>query len=288
VVDRVYAAKGEKVWPEPYDYRADGTARLTKQLASASPDEVVCGAGRWQALEAVIGIKEFAKLFAAWQAADINPSKPAEKLEAALVAVRPEKADALKKGFADAAPLLVAARRESGFARVELPAAKIESKPLTLAGDDGSADGKRSIAGGGHARQFDAPAGGEWYLRAVSIHGARYGPAAPPADTFDVALCDAEMRPIAVWKQPYKLFERGQAKWVRIETPPTLVPAAFNVCVVFRPTARNGVFVSSDSSADGHSRVATPGEAGNPLKQADRMIRVELDRPKTADALRKQ
>src|SRR5204863_902452 len=114
---------------------------------------------------------------------------------------------------------------------------------------------------------FEAPAGGEWYLRAVSVHGARYGPAAPPADMFDVALCDAQMRPIAVWKQQYKLFERGQPKWVRVETPPTLVPpGALYVCVVFRPTAQNGVFVSSDAGTTGHSRVTTPGAVGELFK----------------------
>jgi hypothetical protein len=58
--------------------------------------------------------------------------------------------------------------------------------------------------------------------------------------------------------------------------------------VVFRPTAQNGVFVSRDAGTSGHSRVATPGAAGEPFKQGDWMIRVELDRPKAADALRKQ
>jgi hypothetical protein len=72
---------------------------------------------------------------------------------------------------------------------------------------------------------------------------------------------------------------------VRIEVPPTLVPGAFNVCVVFRPTAQSGVFVSYDTSTQGDSRVATPGAAGDVLKQGDWMIRVELDRPKTADPL---
>src|SRR5207244_315788 len=136
--------------------------------------------------------------------------------------------------------------------------------------DDGAPEGKKSIAGGGHARLFAAPAEGEWYLRSVSVYGARYGPVAAPADQFDVALCDDQMRPIAVWKHPYKLFDRGAAKWVRIDlTQPTLVPAKFNVCVVFRPTAQNGVFVSYDSSTKGNSRVAKPGEAGNALEQGD-------------------
>ena len=55
---------------------------------------------------------------------------------------------------------------------------------------------------------------------------------------------------------------------------------------VFRPTAQNGVFVDYDSSTQGSSCVATPGVAGDPLKQGDWMIQVELDRPKATDALR--
>jgi len=46
------------------------------------------------------------------------------------------------------------------------------------------------------------------------------------------------------------------------------------------------VFVDYDSSTQGSSCVATPGVAGDPLKQGDWMIRVELDRPKATDALR--
>src|SRR6185503_11604050 len=114
---------------------------------------------------------------------------------------------------------------------------------------------KKSIAGGGHARKFVAPGGDEWYLTAVSVHGARYGAPRPPAGaTFDVALCDRKMRPIATWKQPYGAFPRGEAKWVRIDVPPTRVPAGaegFYVALDFRPTASQGVYVSLDESTKG-------------------------------------
>lgn len=287
VVDCVYALKGEKLWADPYDYRADGTARLTKQLAAASPDEVTRGAGQWQALVAIVGRERMPKLFAAWQAAVIDPASPAKQLLPTLVAVVPEKKEVIEQWWKIAAPLLIRERPASDFKRIEIPVAKLENKPLELKLDDNAADGKRSIAGGGHARLFHAPAGGEWYLRTVSVHGGRYGPPTPPADSFDLALCDADMKPIAVWKLPYKSFDRAQAKWTRLQVPtPALVPANFNVCVVFRPTAQNGVFVSYDTSTSGDSRTATPGAAGDVLKQGDWMIRVELDRPKAADALR--
>jgi hypothetical protein len=287
-VDGVYAAKGERLWPEPYDYRADGTRRLDKQLKSASPSDIDRAAGQWRELDAIIGRKQFPKLFAAWQKAQPDLSAPSKQLLAALLETFPEKREALEKWWQSAAPILLQDRPRSGFARVTIEPGKLEGKPLALKEDDDAPDGKRSIAGGGHGRLFQAPVEGQWYLRSVSIHGARYGPAAAPADQFDIVLCDADMRPIAVWKQPYKAFERGQTKWVRFEIPPTLVPAKFNLCAVFRPTASNGVFVDYDSSTQGNSRVATPGAPGEPLKQGDWMIRAELDRPKTADLFREK
>jgi hypothetical protein len=161
-------------------------------------------------------------------------------------------------------------------------------QPLKIVNDDGSAEGKKSIAGGGHARLLETPGSGEWYLRAVSIFGARYGSPAPPPTDFDIALCDADMKPTATWKHPYKLFDRGEMKWVRIDVPPTLAPGKFYVCAVFRPTASSGIFVGYDDSTHGSSQTATPGKSGDEFKAGDWMIRVELDRVKGADALKEQ
>ncbi len=89
VVDRVWAAKGEKLWSDPYDYRADGSARLDRALAAKSPSAVDRGAGQWRKLEALIGRKGFVKLFDAWQEAGVDATKPSEPLLAALTKVRP-------------------------------------------------------------------------------------------------------------------------------------------------------------------------------------------------------
>ena len=85
VVDAVYQAKGERLWPDPYDYRADGSARLARQRQDARPDDVVKGAGQWQDLEAIIGRKAFPGLFKEWQAAKIDAAKP----DAAIGRARP-------------------------------------------------------------------------------------------------------------------------------------------------------------------------------------------------------
>jgi hypothetical protein len=67
--------------------------------------------------------------------------------------------------------------------------------------------------------------------------------------------------------------------------PPTRVPARFAACVVFRPTASSGAYVSFDSSTNGNSFTGVPGKPGGKLPGGDWMIRVDLDRPKDADAL---
>lgn len=285
VVDEVYKAEGEKLWPDPYDYRADGTRRLAAQLKDAKPSDIAQGAGKWQELEGIIGRQGFAPLFTAWQAAKVDPAKP-EGLKDELVKLLPDKKDSIERWWKAAAQVLVERREASGFAKAELAADKLSGKPVTLAGDDGAADGKKSMAGTGHARAFDVPGEGEWYVTAVSVYGARYGPAAAPATDFDVVLCDAELKPIATWKKPYSAFARGNMGWVRLAVPPTRVPKGFVVCLSFRPTATGGVFVGYDAGTTGHSSVALPGKPGDPFKDGDWMVRVELDRPKAADALR--
>lgn len=284
VVDKVWAAQGESLWPDKYDYREDGLARLHKQLAAKSPDDVTRGAGQWEKLEKIIGRKGFAKVFAAWQAAGVDATKPKGALLAALSGVQPDKKDALADWWKTAAELFVQASGKSGFEAKTIAPARLTGKPLALVFDDDAPDGRKSIAGGGHARKFKTPGPGEWYIRSVSVYGLRYGRSAP-SDTFDVALCDEKMGTIAVWKKPYSTFGAGDPKWVKMIVAPTRVPESFYVDLNFRPTATRGVFVCFDSSTKGNSLVAIPGKPGGPFENGDWMIRIELDQPKEASAL---
>lgn len=289
VVDQVYAAKGPKLWPDPYDYREDGTARLRRQLDDNSkPSPVTQAAGQWLKLEAIIGRPGFAKLFAAWQAANVDPAKPESELLAALVKLAPDKKAPLEEWWKTAGPLFIEKQARSGIRAETIPLSQLGDQALTLKLDDDTSDGKKSIAGGGHARRFRTPAGGPWYIKAVWAHGARYGYPKPPAESFDVALCDKEMAVIAPWKKPYSTFERGESKWVKIPVQPTRVPDEFHICLDFKPTATKGVYVSYDASTHGSSQVATPGKQGRALAEGDWMIRVELARPKEADPLKAQ
>lgn len=281
VTDRVYAAQGQALWPDPYDYRADGTARLNRQLADKSPDDVTIAAGQWQKLATILGPKGFHKVFAAWQAAKVDAANPSPALLAALVEVQPDKKDALTAWWKASESVFVQKTDRSVVKAEQIPVSRLAGKPFKLELDDGTADGKQSIAGSGHARKFSTPEAGEWYLRKVGVFGVRYG--ASPAGTFEIALCDEQMKPIATWKKPYAAFKTGELQWVTFDVLPTRVPKDFYVCLNFRPTATHGVFVGKDSSTSGSSLAATPGIEGKGLAQADWMIRCELDQAKPAD-----
>lgn len=280
VTDRVYAAKGQSLWPDPYDYREDGAARLNQQLASAKPDAITKAAGQWLKLESIVGQKAFPKLFAAWQAANIAPTKPNDAVLLALIKFDDAKVAPLADWWKSASPAFIEKREASAVGAETIAPGRLTGKPTKIALDDDSADDKRSIAGGGHARTFEAPDEKDWYIVAVWVHGGRYGLPRAPDTQFDISLCEPDLKAISTWKKPYASFNRGDSNWVRFDVPPTRVPRKFSVCLNFRPTATNGIYVSMDNSTKGASVIGTPGKPGNPLKNGDWMIRVELDRAK--------
>jgi len=284
VVDRVYAKEGQDLWPTPYDYRADGTARLRRQLASPNATDVVLGARQWQRLADILGEDRFPNLFEAWQKAAADPLEPNAALGNAAVELFPDRRGQVEAWWKAAAPLFVEFRQRSDVKAQSVKPVEVTGKPVALSKDDGTSEGRRSIAGGGHARLFDSP-GPDFYLTSVSFYGARYGTAKPPDQDFQIALCDDRLRPIAVWKKPYAAAPRGEMDWIKVEVPPTRVPDKFYLCLVFDPNATKGIYVGYDSSTKGHSQAGTPGRPGRPLPDADWMIRAELDRRKDADAL---
>jgi len=130
---------------------------------------------------------------------------------------------------------------------------------VTLKYDDGTMEGRRSIAGSGHAVLFDRP-DGEWDVTRVQVYGSRYGEAQPPDEDFQVYIADADMNVIAQVDAPYSRFVRGQWAWVFVDVPPTAVPDRFYVCVTFDPARTKGVYVGYDESAtQRRSQRALPG-----------------------------
>jgi len=144
-----------------------------------------------------------------------------------------------------------------------------------IAIDDGASAGKKSIAGSGHAVVLDTPAGGG-SLTAVKIFGSRYGTPQPPAEDFSVWLCDADGKSIKEFKFPYKVFLRGDPKWVTLKLPePAALPreGKFILCVGFNPQQTKGVYVHFDKHADGDNRTGLPGSLNEAFTQGDWMIR---------------
>ena len=281
LVDGVYAREGPDLWPDKYDYRADGMARLTKQVAGSRRDEATDGAALWLELAGIVGDKGIAPIFKAWGQIEVDASDPGPALGKALAGSN--KNPRLAAWWKKAEPVFVLKREKSGFAPKTLAPKDLSGRPKELAQDDGTPAGKSSLAGGGHAVRFDAPGDG-WCLTAVAIYGSRYGAAQAPSENFHVWLCDADFKAIADFPFPYATFEGGNPKWVRLPIRPSLVPAKFIVCVGFNPTAAKGVFVSHDGAGSGASLAGVPGEKGRPFDKGDWLIRVQIDRPKAGAA----
>jgi len=283
IIDKVYEKCGESLWPDAYDYRADGMKRLNTQLASPNPDTVTICAGKWRELSDLIGKKSIPILFQTWEkaASNIDPANPNITLKLALpVPSDSSRATQLDEWFKGFAKDYIVAIKPSNVPLQTVNQNALSSKSLSLKYDDGTSDGMQSIAGSGHTIFFDVPAGKEYYLTQISIYGSRYGYPQAPREDFYISLCDGNLKPIKTWRKPYGLFERGNPQWYKIVIEPTRVSQRFAICFNFNPTATKGIYVHRDDSTSGHSAVALPGGSFNIMPKGDWMIRVEVDTTK--------
>jgi hypothetical protein len=285
LVDKVYAREGMKLWPDRYDYRADGTQRLAAQLRQAKPSDIARGAQAWQQLVGIVGEKAMPDQFRGWGKAKVDPRDPAAAFKPILTAGRDEKK--LAAWWQRHESLLIVKREGSEFAVERAKPDDLTGSPHELVHDDGESAGKSSIAGGGHAVRFsitDADA----YLTRVAVFGSRYGAPTAPKENFRVWLCDSSGKEIAGWEFPYDRFARGAADWVSLDVEPTRVPREFFVFVAFNPAATKGVFVSYDGESAGNSFTGLPGGEPAKFSKGDWLIRGHVDRPKGTDALSPQ
>lgn len=283
IVDGVCLVEKEELWPDNYNYPADGMAHLMRQLAQPKPSNTTKGAALWKELAEILGDKGISAVFRAWSKADIDPTDPGAALRTALLTGRPD--SRVAEWWNKAEPVFVFKRPKSGFVARTADRKDLAGQPLELAHDDGRQAGKRSIAGSGHAVQFEVP-GDHWYLTTVRVRGSRYGYPAPPRENFKIWLCDRDFNVIAEYPHPYGKFKRGNPRWVNLSVEPTNVPSEFVICVAFNPTRTKGVFVGYDTSAGRNSFTGLASQKGKPFSRGDWMIRVRLDQLKTADALR--
>lgn len=273
LVDGVFAREGKDLWPDRYDYLADGTARLKRQLAVPRRDGSPHPAGLWAELAEIVGDKGVAPIFRAWDQAAIDPADPAPALKKALLATNPD--PRLAAWWAKAETPFTSKRPKSDFDASTTERGALKSKLIELAHDDGIKARQKSSAGTGHAVRFQAP-GDDCYLTAVRLHGARYGSPAPPREDFHVWLCDAGFRTIADFPFPYSTFEYGVSKWVTMNVRPTKVPRQFVIVVGFNPTATKGVFVSHDAEASGNSFYGLGGRRHGFFSEGDWLIRATV------------
>jgi len=145
---------------------------------------------------------------------------------------------------------------------------------------DGKADGQKSFGGNGHLLKVTAPAE-NMKIKGIKIHGARYGLPKPPDEDFTVYILGEDMAVLHTEKAPYKLFERGEAKWVNVNFKQSAdAPATFWVCLDFNAHQTKGVYVSYDTSTGGqYSQVGLPGEKAEEVSFAgDWMIQVNVSK----------
>ncbi len=162
---------------------------------------------------------------------------------------------------------------------VEPGAAEATGNTTVLKYDDGAPDGKRSIAGSGHAVLFAKPEG-DWYLTTVHLFGSRYGYPQAPREDFYVYVCDRAFKVIKQYPLPYATLQRGAERWYDIAVDPVQIPDLFYVCFAFNPTRTKGVFVCFDKSVkQTHSKTGVPGKPlRNVTENLEWMIRATLTR----------
>ena len=279
VVDSVFAAKGTSLWPEQYDYLQDGTARLQKDISSKFPSDVAVAAAQWQALGSIIGPRNFASLFAAWQSASAASTRPWETVFPVIQKLQPRSETALNAWWKGAGPILVI--RVSEVRADQVSPKVLSGQIVELPAKSATETNHASLGGGGEGRKFTLPDAGDFFITAVSVYGSRYGEETVPPDmTFDIILSDADARMIAIWKGQYASFKYGNDGWARFEVPPTRVPHVFNITLDFHATASNGVMVGFDSTSNGSSVDSLPWQTPHPFAGGDWMMRVELDHKK--------
>ena len=285
LVDGVYDREGPDLWPDRYDYRADGTKRLEKQLTGDELTPTHQGARLWRELAEILGEDKLPELFEAWGKVNVDPADPAAALLPKLQSISED--ERVVDWWNRAESLFLIKRDKSGFVAENVPVGDLTGALLEVKYDDDKSVSKKSMAGGGHVIRFEKPSG-EWFLTSVSIFGSRYGARRPPREDFHIWLCDEDFKVVSDFPIPYSKFPRGAPKWVHLKVKPTKIPPNFIICAGFNPSARKGVFVHYDAESSDHSFTGLPGRQPRPFAGGDWMIRVGLDQLKSADALGSQ
>jgi RNA polymerase sigma factor (sigma-70 family) len=176
----------------------------------------------------------------------LDDSLPVQRIDQVFVAA----AEDSRPGRAEATVLVAQATASPPTGRATTLLQYGDQKP----------DGRKSIAGTGEMIRFRLPTA-QQRVRAIKIHGSRYGYPRPPAEDFEVNFLNEDMSQVLHKRTaPYSLFQRGDSKWVTIRfDQPLEVSEVFWVVVNFNAERTKGVYVSYDSSTSGeNSRIGLP------------------------------
>jgi Tol biopolymer transport system component len=279
VTDAVYAKHGAKLWPEPYDYRADGLARLRQQADRGGGDDPMS-----KAALAFYGAHErygAAVVFAAMNEAtrgmplgkDVMP-----RFVAALAKLTGDKysRDLFPEEIVSAKVQWQVGDRRITDRTVEGVTVVKDATGVLLRYDTDHSDGMLSTAGSGHAVVFRRPAG-KWAVDAVEMFGSRYGETEPPKEDFSIFICDQDFNVIKEVREPYaKLVYGEEPKWHHFDFAPVTVPEGFYVCIFFNPTYTKGFYMHYEQGhVKSHSFSALPWSFVQGYEN-DWMIRVHL------------
>lgn len=155
-----------------------------------------------------------------------------------------------------------------------------KKKQLLLKYGDNKPDGKKSIAGAGEMIRFEIDSESE-AVRAIRVHGSRYGYPQAPKEDFEVSLLSADMKEVLHTELvPYSLFKRAKkGRWTHVPFKDAVdVPREFWVVIDFNAEKTKGVYVSYDTSTKGkYSRVGSTDEDARETDFAgDWMVQVLL------------
>ncbi len=179
---------------------------------------------------------------------------------------------------------LALAEETTAAADKEVAATTAKKKPaarkqLRLKYGDNKPDGKKSIAGAGEMIRFELPTE-VGAVKAIRVHGSRYGYSQAPKEDFEVTILSADMKEVLHTELvPFALFKRSKSRWTHVPfKEPVEVPQTFWVVLEFNAKARKGVYVSYDTSTKGqYSRVGTTDEDARKTKfGGDWMVQVLL------------
>lgn len=143
----------------------------------------------------------------------------------------------------------------SAFAEEGPAPAKADRSQLLLKYGDGQPDGRKSIAGTGEMIRFTLPSD-TGKVRAVRVHGARYGYPQPPQEDIEITLLSEDMSEVLHTELvPYSLFKRtDKNRWTHLPLrEPVEVPKTFWVVLNFNAESTKGVYVSYDTSTKGEN-----------------------------------